>query len=322
MLLMITIGSLVTTVGLLVLLILFRKKEYRRMDRIREMLSAAVEGTFLQKEYDETYLSAIEMQMAQYLHKSESVLKKMDQHQDKISSLISDISHQTKTPLANISLYTELLLEKELSQEAENCAKQIQTQAEKLQFLIGALVQTSRLENGIIKLDPMEHCVEQMIQNAVDQVQMKAGDKKIIIKNKNGHGIFDEKWTQEAFYNLLDNAVKYSMAGDHIEVNTTSYEMFLRIDVTDHGPGIPEDEQAKIFGRFYRGENARHKEGLGIGLYLSDQILNGEGGYLKVKSMVGRGTTFSMFLPKSNRDPERSKLSKLLVSGKSQERSM
>ena len=100
---------------------------------------------------------------------------------------------------------------------------------------------------------------------------------------------------QEALYNLLDNAVKYTDPGDWIEVCWTEYELFLRIDVTDHGIGIPEQETGRIFGRFVRGEQVRNQEGVGIGLYLADQIVTGEGGYLKVKSIPGERTTFSMF---------------------------
>lgn len=297
-LLIITIGSLISSVVLLVLIIVCRVRERRTMERLREMLEAALEGTFSQKDYDETYLSALETQMVQYLNKTESAVKKMNQHQEKISTLISDISHQTKTPLSNVSLYTELLLEKELPEDAKHCAEQVHAQAEKLQFLIGALVQTSRLENGIIKLHPAEQPVGQMIQNAVAQAEMKTQRKRIIMKESEGYAVFDEHWTQEALYNLLDNAVKYTPEENDIEIRTVSYELFLRIDVTDHGAGIAEGEQAKIFGRFYRGENARNKEGLGIGLYLANQILNGEGGYIKVKSELGAGTTFSLFLPK------------------------
>lgn len=297
-LLIITIGSLISSAVLLVLLLACRVRERRTMERLREMLEAALEGTFSQKDYDETYLSALETQMVQYLSKTESAVKKMNQHQEKISTLISDISHQTKTPLSNVSLYTELLLEKELPEDAKHCAEQVHAQAEKLQFLIGALVQTSRLENGIIKLHPAEQPVGQMIQNAVAQAEMKTQKKRIAIKESEGYAVFDEHWTQEALYNLLDNAVKYTPEENDIEIQTVSYELFLRIDVTDHGAGIAEGEQAKIFGRFYRGENARNKEGLGIGLYLANQILNGEGGYIKVKSELGAGTTFSLFLPK------------------------
>lgn len=252
-------GSLCLSAGLLVLFLTNRYRERRTMERLRRMLEDAADGSFLQKKYDETYLSALEMQMSRYLKKNESVLKKMNQNQEKISSLISDISHQTKTPIANILIYTELLLEKELPKEVRDCAEQIHGQTGKLQFLINVLIWSSRLENGIIRLEPLSQSVAHMIEEAAEQAKEKALARQI-------------------------------------EIRVTAYELFLRIDVNDHGPGIPEEEQAKIFGRFFRGENARDREGVGIGLYLANQIVNGEGGYLKVESRENGGTRFSMFL--------------------------
>ena len=222
-----------------------------------------------------------------------------------------------KTPLTNISLYTELLLEKDLPKEAEECALQVRGQAEKLQFLLHTLIRSSRLENGIITLYPKKQGVRKMVEAAVLQIRPKAQQRGIRIEVGAGRkdrqpeerqledrqledrqAVFDEKWTQEALYNLLDNAVKYTDPGDWIEVCWTEYELFLRIDVTDHGIGIPEQETGRIFGRFVRGEQVRNQEGVGIGLYLADQIVTGEGGYLKVKSIPGERTTFSMFLSK------------------------
>ena len=297
-------GSLCLSAGLLVLFLTNRYRERRTMERLRRMLEDAADGSFLQKKYDETYLSALEMQMSRYLKKNESVLKKINQNQEKISSLISDISHQTKTPIANILIYTELLLEKELPKEVRDCAEQIHGQTGKLQFLINVLIRSSRLENGIIRLEPLSQSVAHMIEEAAEQAKEKALARQIEIRLPSqksleecgGEAYFDKKWTSEALYNLLDNAVKYTCEGDCVEIRVTAYELFLRIDVNDHGPGIPEEEQAKIFGRFFRGENARDREGVGIGLYLANQIVNGEGGYLKVESRENGGTRFSMFL--------------------------
>ena len=97
--------------------------------------------------------------------------------------------------------------------------------------------------------------------------------------------------------NILDNAIKYTPPGGQVSVSCQKYELFCRIDVSDTGPGIPEEEQANIFQRFYRGRQVRQADGVGIGLYLSRQIIAGEGGYVKVQSTPGRGSTFSVFLP-------------------------
>lgn len=303
----ITGGSILLLIGAGIFCGIREWQMRREMRALEEMLDAAVAGEFLEKDYDETCRSAIGARMAQYLKKCESLQKKREADQKKISSLISDISHQTKTPLTNISLYTELLLEKDLPKEAEECALQVRGQTEKLQFLLHTLIRSSRLENGIITLYPKKQGVRKMVEAAVLQIRPKAQQRRIRIEvgagKKDGQtedrqAVFDEKWTQEALYNLLDNAVKYTDPGDRIEVCWTEYELFLRIDVTDHGIGIPEQETGRIFGRFVRGEQVRNQEGVGIGLYLADQIVTGEGGYLKVKSIPGEMTTFSMFLSK------------------------
>lgn len=303
----ITGGSILLLIGAGIFCGIREWQTRREMRALEEMLDAAVAGEFLEKDYDETCRSAIGSRMAQYLKKCESLQKKREADQKKISSLISDISHQTKTPLTNISLYTELLLEKDLPKEAEECALQVRGQTEKLQFLLHTLIRSSRLENGIITLYPKKQGVRKMVEAAVLQICPKAQQRRIRIEvgagKKDGQmedcqAVFDEKWTQEALYNLLDNAVKYTDPGDWIEVCWTEYELFLRIDVTDHGIGIPEQETGRIFGRFVRGEQVRNQEGVGIGLYLADQIVTGEGGYLKVKSIPGERTTFSMFLSK------------------------
>ena len=109
--------------------------------------------------------------------------------------------------------------------------------------------------------------------------------------------LFTLLWTTEALANIVDNAVKYTEHGT-ITISTVSYEMFARIDISDTGAGISESEQSKIFTRFYRSKNVREQEGVGIGLYLSRQIISGEGGYIKVASAPGKGSTFSIFLPK------------------------
>ena len=108
---------------------------------------------------------------------------------------------------------------------------------------------------------------------------------------------FDEKWTTEALLNIVDNAVKYTEKGS-VTLCMKEYEMFVCIEVADTGIGIPEEEQAKIFSRFYRSNDVRDKEGGGIGLYLARQIISGEGGYMKVSSKPGEGTVFGVYLAK------------------------
>lgn len=278
-----------------------RWREKRTLRTLDRMLDAAIRGDFSEETFDESLLSAVETKLAHYLAASAVSARNLQEEKDKIKTLIGDISHQTKTPVANVLLYAQLLGERDLSPESKAMAEALEGQAEKLQVLIEALVKTSRLETGILALHPEGHPLWPMLQQAAEQVRPKAEGKGITLSLEptSAAARFDPKWTGEAVYNLLDNAVKYTPSGGRITVQVTPYELFCRIDVTDTGMGIPEEEQAKIFGRFYRGHAVYETEGVGIGLYLVRQIAAGQGGYVKVASQPGRGSTFSLFLPRT-----------------------
>ena len=161
-------------------------------------------------------------------------------------------------------------------------------------------MKTSRLENGILTFQPVVGPLAPMLEQAVAGLQPKADRKGVTLTllPTQAQARFDPKWTEEAVCNLLDNGVKYTPAGGAVTVSVTAYELFCRIDVTDTGMGLAEEEQAKVFQRFYRAPAARDGEGVGIGLYLVRQIAAGQGGYVKVSSQRGRGSTFSLFLPR------------------------
>ncbi len=272
----------------------------RVMKRLNRMLEAAIQGTFTEAAFDESLLSATETRLAHYLSASAISAKNVAAEKDKIQSLIADISHQTKTPIANILLYAQLLEEQELPKESRACAAALEEQAKKLQSLIEALVKTSRLETGVLALHPQPGPLSPMLEEAAAQFAPKAAAKNVSLTlvPSDATAIFDAKWTGEAVCNLLDNAVKYTPAGGSILVQAIPYELFCRINVTDTGPGIPEAEQSKIFQRFYRASAAQEAEGVGIGLYLARQIAEGQGGYIKVSSRPGKGAKFSLYLPR------------------------
>lgn len=297
------IGYIVAGVALLaalVIVVVERWQAVRTIKRLDAMLEAAIAGHFTEETYDESRLSALESRLARYLTASALSARKVQEQKDQISSLISDISHQTKTPVANLQLYAQLLAEQPLTPQEAECAGAILTQADKLQTLIEVLVKTSRLENGILAVHPEISELSYIVDRAVTQYVPKAAEKGIVLTAvpTGGKAVFDPKWTEEALCNLLDNAVKYTPSGGTVTVTVKNYEMFSAICVTDTGPGIPEAEQARIFGRFYRSAGNYQEQGVGIGLYLTRQIAEKQGGYVKVESVPGTGSTFSLFLPR------------------------
>ena len=270
------------------------------MRRLDEMLNAAMNGTFSEKSFDESRLSSLESRLWRYLAASALSERNVREQKDQISALISDISHQTKTPVANLQLYAQLLAEQPLTPQGKDCAAAISAQAEKLQTLIEALVKTSRLETGILTLHPQPGEIIPVVERAAAQYAPKAAEKGIALTlgPHSGSAVFDPKWTEEAVCNLLDNAVKYTPAGGAVTVEVKNYELFSAIRVSDTGPGISEGEQAKIFGRFYRAPGAYQAEGVGIGLYLTRQIAEKQGGYVKVESTPEKGSAFSLYIPR------------------------
>lgn len=297
------IGYIVAGGALLAALVIVavdRQKTVRTIKHLDAMLEAAIDGRFTEETYDESRLSALENRLARYLTASALSARKVQEQKDQISALISDISHQTKTPVANLQLYAQLLAEQSLTPQGTECVQAISAQADKLQTLIEALVKTSRLENGILAVHPEPSELAPVVDRAAEQYAPRASEKGITLTVTpiEGNAVFDPKWTEEALCNLLDNGVKYTPPGGVVTVAVKNYELFSAIQVRDTGPGIPETEQAKIFGRFYRGAGNYREEGVGIGLYLTRKIAEKQGGYVKVESMPGKGSTFSLFLPR------------------------
>lgn len=276
-----------------------RLRSGRVLDSIEKMLHMAMNGEFSVETFDEGRLSKLESELAAFLSSSSISAKNIENERDKIKSLISDISHQTKTPIANLILYSELLENSELSGVDRTNAEAIHAQAEKLRFLIDSLVKLSRLENGILALELQETPLMPLLEDIVRQFKEKAEKKglKLELNKTDAKAVIDAKWTHEALANIVDNAIKYTDNGS-IKISVTPYEMFVRVDIKDTGIGISEEEHPKIFKRFYRGTEVKQKEGVGIGLHLAREIISGEGGYIKLSSTPGEGSTFSVFLPR------------------------
>ncbi len=270
----------------------------RMMNRLDRMLEHAMAGEPIETVFDESKMSALETKLAKYLKMNQLSRAQLQKEKEQINEMISDISHQTKTPIANLLLYSELLEENVTNEADREMINALHRQAEKLSFLIQALVKVSRLENGVLQMIPKENSIMQLIEDVVCQVQPKALQKEIILEVQTtfGKALFDPKWTSEAVYNVLDNAVKYTNAGGRIIVSVHEYAMFIRIDIQDNGIGMEEGELPKIFGRFYKGSMAQQEEGVGLGLYLAREIITGQGGYIKVTSRKDEGSTFSIFL--------------------------
>lgn len=291
--------SAMTAVLIIIICIsLYRFRTRKLYSNLDQMLEKAMAGTLTEETFDESLYSALENKFYSYLTASETSANNVKEERARIKELISDISHQTKTPIANILLYTELLAEQELSESGREYVESLTEQTTKLRFLIDSLVKMSRLESGVFTLVPKHTPLMPMFDKLYAQFAMSATQKglSLILKPTKICAVFDEKWTLEAVGNILDNAVKYTNHGN-ITIEAVSNEMFCCIRISDTGIGISEEELSRIFSRFHRSPDVHNEEGIGIGLYLSREIISREDGYIKVDSTPGKGSVFHIYLP-------------------------
>lgn len=295
----IVVLALISIIVAFIIVLINYIRTKRTMDTLEKMIESAADGEYSETKFDESRLSSLETKFSNYLSSSDTSSKNIIKEKEKIKTLISDISHQTKTPISNLLLYSELIEEEDLSEEMLSNVEAIKQQAEKLRFLIESLVKLSRLENGILNLAPTREEIKPMLQDVYEQYISKARGKnlELIIENTTSKATFDRKWTTEALGNIVDNAIKYTNSGE-ITINVKEYEIFTRIDISDTGIGIAESEQAEVFSRFYRSQSVHNDEGVGIGLYLTREIISSEGGYIKLTSELGVGSTFSVYIPR------------------------
>ena len=234
-----------------------------------------------------------------YTHKNLEI----SEEKNKLKELVSDISHQTKTPIANIKLYLEMMTDETDFDRNQEYLKKMNGQVDKLDFLLQSMVKMSRLETGTIKIQKQKTPLANTLAMAISNVIIKAEKKNITIDVQYDERLelnHDKKWTAEAIFNILDNAVKYTNDGGNIHIVVCKQELFTKISIEDTGKGIIPERQATIFTRFYREPEVHDNDGIGIGLYLAREIIMLQNGYIEVHSKIGKGSTFMIYLP--NRD--------------------
>ena len=292
-----------TLVWLILLVVFFSKRLSLFTSDLCRMLDNMISGNEEPKQISdkETLFARISHRLSRLYVILQENRRKVDAERAELQMLVSDISHQVKTPVANLKMVTDTLLSKPVTEaERADFLQGIRSQTDKLDFLFQALVKTSRLETGTIRLEKKDSLLFDTLAMACSEIVYDAEKKDISVSVDCPEDLrlyHDSKWTAEALFNLLDNAVKYTPVSGKIVVTVEQWEMYVKVNVADTGKGISESNQAAIFRRFYREDGVHDKTGVGIGLYLAREIITMQGGYIKVSSEVGKGSVFSVFLP-------------------------
>lgn len=298
----IVIGIAICGIVLLCMILYYRHKQKQTLQFLLATLDTTLSGHMVDTLYDESINSAIIERLNRILQISNLQKNNAQKERDNVKSLVSDISHQVRTPLSNIVLYAGLLNEQVQDKEIKHVVKLIQTQSDKLDFLVKELVKASRIEQDMIQVKCDRTSISDIIQTSCQLVEVQALEKQINIQYSEQEGVCyaDIRWSSEAIGNVLDNAIKYSPHGSTIHIETITYDSFLCVRIQDEGIGIDESQQGLIFQRFYRASNADTTQGFGIGLYLVREVLHKQGGYVKVVSKPNEGSTFQLYFRRND----------------------
>lgn len=283
---------------LLVIIICFILYKYiilrNEMRELSNYVDKALDGNLEITEFDEKELSKIKSKLIKFLYASQVKEAKINTEKSKTKDLIADISHQTKTPITNLSLYISLLEE----DPKEEYLEIIKYELNKLNFLIQNLVKSSRLESDIIGLQKNQANLKDIVIDVLREFKVKLDEKDIRIDLKNEDLLFDldERWLKEAIHNLIDNAIKYSPNGSNINISIYKSYLNYNLDIENECKDLSEETLPKIFERFYRGKNSVSKDGLGLGLYIAREIIEKHGGNIRA-SLEKNRIKFSVDFP-------------------------
>lgn len=260
---------------------------------LNNTLSKAAHGDITEKEYKEGIFKSIEHQFRLLFSRIQDQKEKHIKEKENLNELITELSHQIKTPISSIKLFNELLIELEESEILLN----MRTEIDRLEWLSKVLLDISKLETGLIQFNSESMQVRNLINESVSAVYAKANLRNVEIigdLDSDFTILADSKWTKEALINILDNAIKYTDAGGKIMISTQCNSLTKRIIIEDNGIGIHKKDIPHLFKRFFKGENTIKNEGTGIGLYLASEILSMSNASIKVKSTLNIGSKFEI----------------------------
>lgn len=218
---------------------------------------------------------------------------------------VANVSHELKTPIAAISGFAEtLMVENSDNPTAQEFSRIIYDEALRLTRLVGSLLELSRIESVDPNLKLEEFDIRDCVASSLERFDLQLAEKVISVQTDVPEDpvLVKADWDRitQVMINLLDNAINYSQEGGTIEVSVENRPHDILVQVADHGSGIPRHETSRIFERFYRVDKARTRKGggSGLGLSIAKHIIEVHGGYVDVRSRVGKGSTFFFTLPK------------------------
>ncbi len=282
----------------------YNKLIQRRVQLVAEAAERIVEGDFSSKlpEANEGEFAKLTHQFNQMSRILEANIESSKSERIFLKNIISDISHQLKTPLSSLKIFNELLMDSEMDKGTQvQFYEKSEQQLERMEWLIKNLLKMARLEAGAIDLHKEQRSLEDTLRKVLEGFEERLEEKQLKLDTCIKEDIsfsYDEEWLSEALSNILKNAIEHSFVDGIVEVRVSETPVILRIEISDTGEGISEEDLLHVFKRFYKGKNSIDRSGTGIGLALAKAIVESHGGLISARSKEGQGSTFTIVFPK------------------------
>lgn len=298
------IVSVLTGFIMLLLSYLFLKAHYKKIDRLNDDVNNIMNGEIAARldDNEEGSLSRLAASINNMTSSLHTHIEKEKHNRVFLKDVLTNVSHQLKTPLSALTMYTEIMKDEHVDNETvKNFLNKSENELERMQTLISNLLKLAKLDAGIIQLHISGHVLNDIIKQAAQSFEtgllkeQKSFELKAVGKVSYP---CDKEWMLEALSNLIKNAAEHTAAGNRIEARIEETPLMVNIIVRDNGEGIHPDDLNHIFKRFYRSRFSRNKQGTGIGLTLAKTVIEMHGGFISVESAMNKGAAFTIHLPR------------------------
>lgn len=275
------------------------KKIYKKIRALKKDMEDLLDGK-INIDIDETLegdIGKLSFAFNDIRKRLKSNIESLNSEKVFLINLLSDISHQLKTPLSSLTLFNDILIEREEDitiEERSNFLNNSRIQLAKMDWLIKSLLKLAKIDAGAIIFNKKYQSLNKTIEKSIEVLYGKIIEKNIniIFNEESFYMNHDNEWLSEAFINIIKNSIDHVEFGGYIKISLESNSIFKRVIIEDNGCGIEKEEVKKIFTRFYKNKNNKNKESVGIGLSLSESIIESHGGIIEVESVVNKYTKF------------------------------
>lgn len=279
----------------MLLTILYKKSQDKKINEISNYMNSVLNGNYSLdiRSYEEGRLSILKNDIYKITVKLKEQTDMAINEKNNLEMILSDISHQIKTPLTSMYVINDLLKSDKLSKKEKiEFLNKNESQLERIEWLVTSLLKLSRLDNGFVKLKKEKVEVAKLIDNCLNPllIPIELKNQSVVKQIDNFEIDIDFNWFSEAIINILKNAHEHTNAFGTIKVEASDNSMYSSIIISDNGTGISKQDLPHIFERFYKGDN--QKESIGIGLNMAKKIIDLSGGEINVLSTPSVGTTF------------------------------